>query len=72
MFVIFHPFAQRPIDGFAPNLAQPYGLPTLSPVPNFLVIGQGVFILWGGVENCCLPLTKPDAVNTGLALPRSP
>ena len=38
---------------------------------NFLVIGQGVFILWG-VENCHLPLTKPVAVNTGLALPRSP
>ena len=38
---------------------------------NFLVIGQGVFILWG-VEYCHLPLTKPVAVNTGLALPRSP
>ena len=38
---------------------------------NFLVIGQGVWILWG-VENCHLPLTKPVAVNTGLALPRSP
>ena len=25
-----------------------------------------------GVENCHLPLTKPVAVNTGLALPRSP
>ena len=24
-----------------------------------------------GVENCHLPLTKPVAVNTGLALPRS-
>jgi len=36
-----------------------------------LVIGQGVFILWG-IENCHLPLTKPVAVNTGLALPRSP
>jgi len=35
------------------------------------VIGQGVWILWG-VENCHLPLTKPVAVNTGLALPRSP
>jgi len=33
----------------------------------FLGIGQGVFILWG-VENCRLPLTKPVAVNTGLAL----
>jgi len=32
------------------------------------VIGQGVWILWG-VENCHLPLTKPVAVNTGLALP---
>jgi len=32
-----------------------------------LVIGQGVWILWG-VENCHLPLTKPVAVNTGLAL----
>jgi len=31
-----------------------------------LVIGQGVWILWG-VENCHLPLTKPVAVNTGLA-----
>ena len=30
-----------------------------------------VWILWG-VENCRLPLTKPVAVNTGLALPRSP
>jgi len=29
-----------------------------------VVIGQGVFILWG-VENCHLPLTKPVAVNTG-------
>jgi len=29
-------------------------------LPNFLVIGQGVFILWG-VENCHLPLTKPVA-----------
>jgi len=38
---------------------------------KFLVIGQGVFILWG-VENCHLPFTKPVAVNTGLALPRSP
>ena len=27
-------------------------------------------ILWG-VENCPFPLTKPVAVNTGLALPRS-
>jgi len=35
------------------------------------VIGQGVWILWG-VENCHLPLTKPVAVNTGLALPHSP
>jgi len=35
------------------------------------VIGQGVWILWG-VENCHLPLAKPVAVNTGLALPRSP
>ena len=35
------------------------------------MIGQGVFILCG-VENCHLPLTKPVAVNTGLALPRSP
>ena len=25
-----------------------------------------------GVENCHLPLTKPVAVYTGLALPRSP
>jgi len=25
-----------------------------------------------GVENCHLPLTKPVAVDTGLALPRSP
>jgi len=25
-----------------------------------------------GVENCHLPMTKPVAVNTGLALPRSP
>jgi len=24
-----------------------------------------------GVENCPFPLTKPDAINTGLALPRS-
>ena len=38
---------------------------------SFLVIGQGVWILWE-VENCHLPLTKPVAVNTGLALPRSP
>ena len=37
---------------------------------NFLVIGWGVSILWG-VENCPFPLTKPVAVNTGLALPRS-
>jgi len=29
-----------------------------------------VSILWG-VENCPFPLTKPVAVNTGLALPRS-
>jgi len=34
------------------------------------VIGWGVSILWG-VENCPFPLTKPVAVNTGLALPRS-
>jgi len=25
-----------------------------------------VSILWGGVENCPFPLTKPVAVNTGL------
>jgi len=31
---------------------------------NFLVIGQGVWILWG----CHLSLTKPVAVDTGLAL----
>jgi len=37
-------------------------------VPNFLVIGQGVLILLG-VENWHLPLTKPVAVNTGLAQP---
>jgi len=29
---------------------------------NFFVIGQGVRILWGGVKNCPLPLTKPVAV----------
>jgi len=34
------------------------------------VIGWRVSILWG-VENCPFPLTKPVAVNTGLALPRS-
>ena len=28
-------------------------------------------MLWGGVENCPFSLTKPVAVNTGLALPRS-
>jgi len=39
-------------------------------VTNILVIGWGVSILWG-VENCPFPLTKPVAVNTGLALPRS-
>jgi len=38
-------------------------------VTNILVIGWGVSILWG-VENCPFPLTKPVAVNTGLALPR--
>jgi len=37
---------------------------------QFLVISQGVWILW--VEHCHLKLTKPVAVNTGLALPRSP
>ena len=26
----------------------------------------------GGIENCPLPLTKPVAVNTAPALPRSP
>ena len=31
---------------------------------------RGVYSV--GVENCHLPLTKPVAVNTGLALPRSP
>jgi len=36
----------------------------------FTFIGLGVSILWG-VENCHFPLTKPVAVNTGLALPRS-
>ena len=26
-FVIFHPFVQKPpVDGFAPNLAQPYSM----------------------------------------------
>ena len=34
------------------------------------MIGWGMSILWG-VENCPFPLTKPVAVNTGLALPRS-
>jgi len=38
---------------------------------TFLMLGHGMFILWGG-EKCHLPLTKPVAVNTGLALPRSP
>ena len=33
-------------------------------------MGWGVSILWW-VENCHFPLTKPVAVNTGLALPRS-
>jgi len=32
---------------------------------------RGVYSVGGG-ENCHLPLTKPVAVNTGLALPRSP
>jgi len=39
---------------------------------NFFGDWLGVWILWGGVENCRLPLTRPVAVNTGLALPRSP
>jgi len=39
---------------------------------NVNVIGQGMWILWGGGSNCPLPLTKPVAINTGLALPRSP
>jgi len=34
-------------------------------------IGQGVWIL-RAVKNCPLPLTEPVAVNTELALPRSP
>jgi len=38
---------------------------------NFLVIGQGVWILWE-VEDCHLPSTKPVAVNAMLALLRSP
>ena len=37
---------------------------------NFLVIGQGVWILWW-VKDYPLPLTKPVAFNTGQALPRS-
>ena len=43
----------------------------LKAVTNFLVIGQGVWILWG-VEICTLSLTKPVAINIGLALPRDP
>jgi len=38
---------------------------------NFLVIGQGVWILWE-VEDCHLPSTKPVAVKAMLALLRSP
>ena len=37
---------------------------------NFFDDRLRVSILWG-VENCPFPLTKPVAVNTGLALPRS-
>jgi len=42
----------------------------LKTVTNFLVIGQGVWVL-SGIKNCRRPLTKPVAVNTVLALPRS-
>ena len=42
----------------------------LKTVTNFLVIGQGVWVL-SGIKNCRPPLTKPVAVNTVLALPRS-
>ena len=38
---------------------------------KFFGDGEGMWILCG-VQNCHLPVTKPVAVNTGLALPRSP
>jgi len=62
---------EAPVDGFAPNLAQPQGPPSkhLYRIFWWSVKGCG---FCGGFENYHLPLTKPVAVNTGLALPHSP
>ena len=69
ILVIFHPCAQKsPVDGYAPNLAQPQGSPTN--FDNFFGDRlRGVDSV--GVENFPFPLTKPVAVNTGLALYRT-
>ena len=51
---------EAPIDGFGVAI----GAADVITCTNFLVIGEGVWILWG-VENCHLPLTKPVAVTQG-------
>ena len=71
MFVIFHPFAQRPHRRICTKFgAAVWAADVITCTKFFGDRSRGVYSV--GVENCHLPLTKPVAVNTGLALPRSP
>jgi len=64
MFIIFHPFAQKRSPPWT----------DLHQICTDIIAGNKFFgdrsrgVDSVGVENCPLPLTKPIAVNTGLAL----
>jgi len=69
--VIFHPFAQKPPSTDLHQIGVAVGAADVITFTKFFgVRSRGVYSV--GVENCHLPLTKPVAVNTGLAVPRSP
>ena len=59
---------EAPIDGFGVAI----GAADVITCTNFLVIGEGVWILWGGGRKLPSPIDKASRRNTGLALPRSP
>jgi len=72
MSLYFTHSPRSPSGRICTKFGTPVGVADIITCNKFSVISQGVWILWGGVENCPLPLTKPVAVNTGLALLRSP
>jgi len=69
--VLFHPLAQKPPRGrICTKFGTAVGVADVITCNKFFGDrSRGGFC---GVENCPFPLTKPVAVNTGLALPRSP